>query len=182
MSDHSCKYMATRATEGDFLSAFLGGDKMPEPLGLKQQMAVPLHKFASRTLHTGYIRPLHLTGGEARTTAKFQKVSEDDFWDSNDGPISPQVEAESLPKTAAKTSVHRDMESVKSTVFRPFEENPRNYRASDVGAGSTDSIMFRVRPGLKLNRMQCSVKNCIFNSNESAVVGAPTGKMVHAQS
>ena len=173
--------MATRATECDFLSAFLGGDKIPEPLGLKQHIAAPLHNAASRKLHSGYIRPLHLTAGERNPTAKFQRVSEEDFWDSKDGPHSPQIEAESLPKTAAKTSVHRVIEPAISTVFHPFEECPKANHAH-VGTGSADSIMFRVRPGLKFNRMQTSVKNCIFNSNESSVVGAPTGAIAHARS
>jgi replicative superfamily II helicase len=47
--------------------------------------------------------------------------------------------------------------------------------ACDVRVGSVDSILNEVRHGIRLNRVQSAVKDCIFNSNENAVVGAPTG-------
>ncbi len=47
--------------------------------------------------------------------------------------------------------------------------------ACDMRVGSVDSILNEVRHGIRLNRVQSAVKDCIFNSNENAVVGAPTG-------
>jgi hypothetical protein len=170
--------MAKRNSDSDFLSAFLGGNRFLESVVPDQQIAAPSFKSASRPLHTGYIRPLHLTGVDAKVTAKFQKVSEEDFWDARSDAHLSQLHVESLPDTAAKVPIYRDVASAnsKSTTFSSFEACPSN-PAFDDQLGSVDSVMNRVRPGIKLNRVQSSVKACIFNSNESSVVGAPTGKI-----
>jgi hypothetical protein len=106
-----------------------------------------------------------LHGVEA-ASAKFQKISEDDFWDS--------TEDSSLLNTASKAIIHRPVVPEIST-FGSLYENPSN-PAFD--AGNIDSILNRVRPGIKLNRVQSSVKDCIFYSNENAVIGAPTGTIL----
>ena len=173
--------MTSRDTERDFLSAFLGSGTVSQHFHPQQQVAAePLFKSATRKLHTGYIRPHHLIGAEAKTSSKFLKVSEDDFWDSKDASLWSQVDDESLPNTAAKVPLHRNMETAKLIPFKSFGTYP-NHTVSDDSVSSIDSILNRVRPGLQLNRVQSSVKNCIFNSNESSVVGAPTGNIDTAQ-
>ena len=170
--------MANRGAEGDFLSAFFADDRVLEPLTSKQHMEVPSFRSASRPLHTGYIRPLHLIGAEAKKSAKIQKASEDDFWDSNCRPNLPRLDAEMLPTTAVKPANHRDITAQKLAPLAAIRENLSN-PACDVRVGSVDSILNEVRPGIRLNRVQSSVKDCIFNSNENAVVGAPTGNPHH---
>lgn len=170
--------MANRGAEGDFLSAFFADDRVLEPLTSKQHMEVPSFRSASRPLHTGYIRPLHLIGAEANKSAKIQRATEDDFWDSNVRPYSPRLDAEMLPTTAEKPANYRDVTAQKFAPLATMRENLRN-PACDVRVGSVDSILNEVRPGIRLNRVQSAVKDCIFNSNENAVVGAPTGKPHH---
>jgi hypothetical protein len=166
--------MESRATERNFLSVFFGDVPEFESNAPTQQIPKPTFKSASKTLHTGYIRPLHLIGSEAKP-AKLQKKSDDDFWDSQDGSHSSLLpDVEILPNTAAKSAKHQDQ---KSTTLSSFRKLPSN---SVFDAGSVDAILNRVRPGITLNRVQTSVKDCIFNSNESAVVGAPTGKIACA--
>ena len=163
--------MESRATERNFLSVFFGDVPEFESNALTQQIPKPTFKSASKTLHTGYIRPLHLIGSEAKP-AKLQKKSDDDFWDSQDGSLSSLLpDVEILPNTAAKSAKHQDQKSTTLSSFRNLPSNPV------FDAGNIDAILNRVRPGIALNRVQTSVKDCIFNSNESAVVGAPTGKI-----
>ena len=119
---------------------------------------------------TGYARPLHLTG-LAAPSAKTRRVSEDDFWDSK-AELSPKPEIQNLPNTAPKATFNGAAKIALSKLpeFDSFGLNP------PFDIGNIDSILNRVRPGIQMNRMQSSVKDCIFCSNENAVVGAPTGK------
>jgi hypothetical protein len=96
-----------------FLSAFFADDRVLESLTSKQQMEVPSFRSASRPLHTGYIRPLHLIGAEANKSAKIQRATEDDFWDSNVRPYSPRLDAEMLPTTAEKSANHYNVTAQK---------------------------------------------------------------------
>jgi len=82
-----------------------------------------------------------------------------------------------LPNTAPKATFNRAPEIVPSklTAIDSLVSN------SNFDIGNIDSILNRVRPGIHLNRVQSSVKDCIFYSNESAVLGAPTGKFVDIQ-
>jgi hypothetical protein len=172
--------MAKRGAEEDFLSAFFADDRALESLSSKRNMDVPSFRSVSRPLHTGYIRPLHLIGVEAKKSAKIQKASEDDFWDSNYRQKLPEMDEEMLPSTAEKPINHRDISAQNFAPLGTVSANLRN-SACDSRLGSVDSILNEVRPGIRLNRVQSSVKDCIFNSNENAVVGAPTGKTYHVK-
>jgi hypothetical protein len=165
--------MESRATERNSLSVFFGKN-VPgsESHATTQQVPNPSFRTASRPLHTGYIRPLHMIGVEAKS-AKFSKISEEDFWDAKDGSLSPMPDVEKLPATAAKSAKYQDAAPEKWTTLGTFGKT-KNYPAMDLE--SVDSILNRVRPGITLNRVQSTVRDCIFTSNESALVGAPTGK------
>jgi hypothetical protein len=170
------KEMESRSAERNFLSVFFGDVPEFEPRAPTQQITNPCFKTASRPLHTGYIRPLHLNG-EGAKSSKIRRISDDDFWDSNDGLISIQ-DIEGLPNTAAKFEKHQDAATEKLMTLGTFEKQRNNH---DLDGGKIDDILNKVRPGIALNRVQSLVRDCIFNSNESAVVGAPTGIIFHPQ-
>ena len=171
------KEMESRSAERNFLSVFFGDVPEFEPRAPTQQITNPCFKTASRPLHTGYIRPLHLNG-EGAKSSKIRKISDDDFWDSNDGLISPIQDIEGLPNNAAKIEKHQDAATGKLMTLGTFGKQRNNH---DLDRGKIDDILNKVRPGIALNRVQSLVRDCIFNSNENVVVGAPTGIIFHPQ-
>ncbi len=171
------KEMESRAAERNFLSVFFGDVAELETHAPTQQIPNSSFKTASRLLHTGYIRPHHVLGVAAKSS-KDQKKTDEDFWNSKDGSLSPLPDVEGFQNTASKSAKHQDIVSAN---FRVSDEFGIQKNKPDFDTGSIESILNRVRPGIKLNRVQILVRDCIFNSDESAVVGAPTGKTLRAQ-